>query len=536
MYTLVLSILTAGQEPAKPPAPPPRFTSTAAVAFAAVDSEANAGPLTRYVWIREGDVKDALAVSHAVNTLGNRPPTPVRVVGGNGQPMMVRVQLDDHFRGEALVRAIKVWELLYPDPSFNVIWPRDALKLAVDAGAKPPGFVKFSLTNQIVWKRGQSEVWSSVLAIPHSGQEVLYDRLGTFAPVVECDYFVNRVLASKRSIDRNDAAGAVFDEVFRGLYYNFAGVRTAKEAGKKKGTDLDVLFEDLGIIDDADGSFRAQDKFDRLGSEQRLIMGRSNVTGKPRAVFFVPTLKTVRDRSILAITQDSNDEHVDLNHDPFANLLAYRGDAVEAIWVDNGGQRYALFNKAGALQFEVPPNIANDTTVPHPYTQRLDTFSCITCHGQFDGWQPLRNEVNLSYLLGDKTKSREARALIEDKFRGNADLLLLDLRRGQAAATLRMIGPNGWPGLDDQVKVYQEVSGHLAKIRNRYWYPADGGIDAAMIVKELGFDKPLADLLGPVGLFEDVRVRNLLDGVKLTRARSDLVKGFIYVRMKETVK
>ena len=502
-------------------------------------------PFIRYVWNVRGDPLDVKAAAFAHNWAGSGLPyLPVTLANGR----ILRIDLRLVTRNSTdLKRWLTVWEELQYDPSFHTLFTYQMLKFYLESGGvKPTWLTRLDHDYRMAvvpGKTANGERWTSVVNIPRFGLawEGMAAETNSVAPIVELDYLVNRMLGSLRG---NPATpeNAVYNKVFGGLYYRFAGIRTVQEAGKKKATDFDVLLQDLGILDDADvGGFQA--KLDRLGSEQRIGINHSQVTGKSRVVSILPTLRSVRERSVVFITHDPFDESVDINDDPAMNLLDFQGDAFEVIFVDsNGSQKYALFNRAGALQFEVPPNIANDSTVPRPHTQRLHTISCITCHGAkgLNGWQPLPNDAAalLPSLLADRKRGFDGNRLIKEKFTGNADLLLMELRRGTMAAALRMTGT--WPG-EDQTEVYGLVAARISVIRNRYWYEP---IDAARMLAELGYDVPEGQKakdylavrvsMAPVFLLEDVRVKKLILGQSLTRSQADLVKSFIAERMEQT--
>jgi hypothetical protein len=97
----------------------------------------------------------------------------------------------------------------------------------------------------------------------------------------------------------------------------------------------------------------------------------------------------------VAITNDLKDDNIDIAKHPVANLEDTEPDAHEVIWVKgNGWHGFALFNGQGELQEEVPFDIANDSTIPSGYTQRLQNgISCVRCHAADDGWRMCRNDV-----------------------------------------------------------------------------------------------------------------------------------------------
>lgn len=543
---------------------PKVFRPADAVALAAFDL-ANVPPhdhtFVRYLWVRDADVKDVKASSFSLNWLASTLPYRPPVIGGGGHPTLMRVDLRAFsYSDEDLKRWLKTWEELAFDPSFSLLFTYDALLLSTKSGSLPPGILRLEHSSRLivvpskpyVHSDGKTykEKWEPVVRIPRpsllDAWAVLESATGSQAPVVESDYFINRALGSLRAA-KEDANGKTYNSIFGGLYYDFAGVRTAKQAGKKKATDLDVLFQDLGIISDADGPITAQDQLDLLRGQQRVAIIKSKVTGKSRVVVVLPTLESVRERGVLILTFDIRDEDIGINDYPFANALAFRGKAIEAIWVDsNGGQKYALFNDQGVRQNEVPFDIANDTTVPNPHTQRLHTMSCITCHGMkkdtdgrnLDGWQPLPNDILplLSSVQADLSK-RGNRDKIVHKYSGNADGLLMELRRGTIGSVLKMTGP--WPDDKDQTGVYRLTAERIDVIRRRYAYTE---VDAGLMLRELGYDvgndKPTDWLKKRLRVepFEDVRILQLMDGKALPRTQSEIVKGFLAERIEQSVR
>lgn len=521
---------------------------------------------TRYVHIPNPTVNDVKVVSFVSFWLGNMPAAPETrppvVQGGN----MQLVRLDPRaflVHEEDQKRWLKTWEELTFDPNFSLLITSDSIKLLGKVDGKWPFGIKevssktgkFLIDVPPYTENGQEwkEKWVNVVRVPSDNvNKVALARLeretGSTAPVVNHHYFEMRATASIRE-------SGVFESIFGGLYYDFAGIRTAKQAGKKKATDLDVLFQDLGIIDDADGPVKAQDKVDRLLSEQRVLLITSKVTGKKRGVAILPTLKSVRFRGVVLITLDVKDSSIDLLKDPFANLLGFEPDAREVIFVDaNGSQKYALYNAQGALQREVPPDIAHDSTILPPYTQRLQTQGCITCHGtQADGWQPIPNKAQVFRksrvdLITDLSKKDEKVIdtvnLIQSKYAGNADQLLRELKRETIGAVLQMTGPWVEKGNEDQTKVYKLTATKYNEIRKYYWYTP---VDAKTALEELGVDygkaEPLTllkgllkpDISSRVDVYslvpESPRIMLLLSGESISRTDFELEKGFIQGRI-----
>ncbi len=322
------------------------------------------------------------------------------------------------------------------------------------------------------------------------------------APIVDHRYFLYRALSTIED-------KGVYKTIWGGLYYQFRGVKRAKEVlGKDtKASDLDLFFESLGI-----GNIKAgvtQEKlFEGLRSDQRAAVFRSGVTGKPRDVtlFHVPADK--EGGSFGAITGDVGDGDVDVGDRAFANLLAPRRKAREAIFpAANGLSIFGLFNGEGARQDEVPPDVAVDTTIPASHTRRLQAaIGCIRCHGTdgSDGWKPLRNDVrtllDATYdILGDLGKggslSYETRSRLIEAYTGNFDKALRRARDDVAEVTLRATGP--WKESADQTDVAKIAAIRLADDYSGYWYDL---VTPRMAIGELGVEAPELEAVGLLNL------------------------------------
>lgn len=526
------------------------FTAHDAAALATMDKDnvpLHARPYIRYVWVKTGLPEDVKLTSFTTTWISNGSPILMpAVVGGGKMATLIRIDARDHWRTADVSRALRTWEELAFDPSFNVLYTFDTIKLLLDHGGDRPDWLASTsaVLKQFSVKTNTGEKMVSVFRDPYVDIEALSAELHTNAPIVESDYFIIRALSSIETDPGANDQG-VFKTIFGGLYYRFTGIRTARDAGKKKATDWDVLLEDLGIIDDAD-VFASQAKWDRLGSERRIAIRRSNVTGKSRVVCFVPTGKA--NRSVLTFTLDNRDGDIDIFSNPFRNLLRFRGAAIEAIWDEDGRQKYALFSVAnGALQAEVPPQVAHDTTVPEPYTQRLQIISCITCHAGpkgNNGWQPLVNDAIpiLPRLVPDPARGLfdEEVRLTKEKFSYDPTTLLMDLRRGTMACVLKATGPWDIKIAKDQTEVFRLTADHLIAIRGRFWFTP---LDAAAVLNELGYshgqEKPadyLRSNIGQPDFFEDADIVALVDGAAISRAQVSLIKGFVSSRLERSAR
>jgi hypothetical protein len=373
------------------------------------------------------------------------------------------------------------------------------------------------------------------------------------APVISSDYFIFRALSTIRDVV--NVKNKVFDTIFGGRYPDLVGIKR----GAKKGTDLDVLLQDLGV-GNVEKGITAQKIFEELRSDARVAVVRSEVTGKPRRIDFLRTLsgRVVDNQGIISITHDLKDSSVDVGQDPVANLLAEQiDDGREVLWeLANGLMGGAAFNGAGKFVDEVPPDIANDTTIPGPHGGRLQAIiSCLGCHAKAGGWMYVQNDA-LKLLkafdaFGDKSLPGRSVPDQIDRlaglFSGNPEGKLLPrMRDDLASAVLKAIGP--WKSSKKaQTDIVGLSHSHLRKRYNDWWY---GTIDAKQALFDLGIavkdakDAPaiLKKMLPPVPVVqindgnpfiaEDYRIGLLVTGVPLNRAQYSLVAPLIKFRVK----
>lgn len=559
--SLLTSILTLGAQEDRPrirAIPGPREAH--ALALQDAKTLANgAAAFTRWVWVPVINVAELPSMVKQVvmalgflgtESLAMRP----KVIGdAQGGMAMVRVDLR-MFAGDKvgdIDRWLRTWEKLTFDPAFSRYLTSDNIKLLTDRGFKLPQGItgevsksgKLFQDTEPYTDTDGSKVrgkWVNVVrfAPDYADPKVLSELeaiTGSVAPVVSWQYLINRGTASIQDDSAKGDNNNLYRDLHGGLYYQFAGVRTAKESGKKKGTDLDVLFQDLGLIDDADGGVDAFKKLADANADQRVLIDASRVAHhKPRIVVALATPVSVRHRSVVTITMDVAAENIDRLKRAHNNLLDFRPDAYEVIWTkSNGTQGYAMFNGAGALAFEVPFNIATDYTVPTGFSPRLDTQGCITCHGQQGGWQPAPNGLLRAKTVIPKLDLSDAqRTVLETQLRmarvygGDMDNMFRTLRTDTAEATLRFTGPFAG-GKGDQTDLYQRLSQEHLKTRTAYWHT---DIDAGIALREWGVDcgkhnpqDVLRDLLkpDPSGLEDDVAGR-LMDGRPVARSDFNL--------------
>lgn len=142
---------------------------------------------------------------------------------------------------------------------------------------------------------------------------------------------------------------------------------------------------------------------------------RSGVTFQPRrAVFGVGNnIRQSTSYPLVVLTEDIAEGTFDPAKHPIYSLGdSFRHDAVEAIASQsNGFHAYALFDGAGVLVDEAPPEIAADRTALSGSTRLQPAISCIRCHEPYDGWHPMPNHVQT--LLGDRVKQWRLKPLAE---------------------------------------------------------------------------------------------------------------------------
>jgi hypothetical protein len=264
-----------------------------------------------------------------------------------------------------------------------------------------------------------------------------------------------------------------------GCYYKFRGLRTLD--GKAVFT-LNQYLQSRGADENA---------VQRLGSDERAAMIKSGVTGKPRRidVFRGGGVRPSVGTGLVSITHDVSDAQTKIANDPIANLLDLTSAASEAILeVSNGFHEFTLWNNSGELQDEVPPDIANDSTIPEPYTQRLQpAVGCIRCHGPQEGWKPFENDVqriasgDLS-IWGDLSRGSKA-------FDATIVNRLLGLYGGDLADPLRL-GRNSYTHVTFMATgglSVPQAAEATAQVWVRHEYTL---VDAAAVLSTLGVETP----------------------------------------------
>lgn len=279
----------------------------------------------------------------------------------------------------------------------------------------------------------QAATFSPHLALPTHIQPIenSVEKLAAYTasnvPIVRFDQFLVRALTTLNG----------------GLYYKWIGADKQKVQGK---SDQVRFLETYGASQELSESLRA---------DNRAALFRSSVAlRKPRQVdlFFGVGVKPSQGIPLVTVTHDISIGSVDPEQHPIRNLVDFKDDAREIIVVrSNGLLDYALFNSAGVLQDDAPPDIVKDSTVPSDHASQLQpAISCIRCHGPHTGYQPIRNDVRHMMewrdnkglrlaILGDLGDPSKDPVDILDQLYGRYKArpeLMLDLARTQYAATV----------------------------------------------------------------------------------------------------
>jgi hypothetical protein len=486
---------------------------------------------------------------------------------------------------------LRLWEELSFDPTFSLLVTKDNLRFA-ELVERYYGFPSgtYKRVKLPYWLGGtELEIGKGVDVVRFNNPAFdaaypsLYDKLQqetySLAPIVEVNYFKYRALNTIKD-DKKVAAtdSLVYATIFGGLYYEFKGIKRAKDVFGKdtKVKDIDLFFDlNLGL-GNIKGGVTFDNLFDRIRSDQRLAMTRSRVTGKERIAIMVNTPQSREGSGWGSITRDLKRRSVDVGNDPFANLIESVFDALEGIFPDAKGMlQYVLFNAAGELQDAVPEDVAVNHLIPAPHVKQFGSgLDCIWCHGVSpgaEGWQPMTNDVKTLLRRridvfddfsprrtrmdpAQKGQSREA----FDRDNGgriyyNQDTIdrLLGLYGGdfteqirrarddQARVYIQATGP--WPEGGDQTGIVKLVAQRLADERAQYWY---NQIDPRAACIQLGIDPGSAkaelvlQMLLPPDLraefdgiiLEDARLGLLMEGVPINQARWSLVKAYAMER------
>lgn len=542
-------------------------------------------PFYRYLWVVNGDTQRAQVLSLILNENGRGTQILRPEPFGVGKLLLLRVDLRHYApRLNDFKEWVQAWEDLQFEPAFNLLITKDILK-QVAQGLKHwkgrgwvyrwtkrlqdvPEYTYKGKTFNRKWvytpKIGPETFTLADLAkapedieliripAPYLDQKIrteLEARTQSQAPLLTDGYFTFRATSTIQD-------KGLYSIVYGGRYYQFTGIRKAKQKGL---TDEDQLFEDIGVVDKGT---KAEDLFERLRSDMRAAIFRSEVTGSPRRMDFFRSRGGRLDvtSGLVSITHDIANQDVDIGSHPIMNLLKFKDKAREIIWErQNGLHGYALIKaEDGSLQDEVPPDVAKDHTIPPPHTSRLQgSISCKACHEAegSDGWKLVTNDVKKLVgaqrknkklnLFGDVSRANDAIADTLDRlaglYEGDPERALMRGRDDYALAVLKATGP--WKDLKGQTKIVKAASGKLVEMWRDHWYTQ---VDAFRALHELGIQsdpkeavKILSTLLRPdlraavpipeindAIIPEDPRIGALLAGLKLNRWEWDFVRAF----------
>lgn len=564
-----------------------------ALAIAAADCSeqpASSQPFLRYIWVDSGDPEEAQAVSFALNVV-SRGTTIVRPVPlGKDRLIVLRCDLRSYApRAKDLKEWLSIWEDFQFDPRFNLLITKGTLKFAVLAFAdfKAKAFVTRSKDIQVpsepyveagvtYHKRWDKVTVTELEEItvtklkdvelaripgPHLDPTALAQLVSltrSQAPIVTDGYFLGRALSTIKD-------KGVYATIYGGRYYELSDIRT----GAKKGTDEDVLLEQLGV-GSVEHGITAKKLFEDLRSDQRAFKLRSDVTGHPRSIEFYRTLAGRLDltSSLISFTRDLKDQSIDIDTHPVANLLEFKHDATEVIFEKrNGLHGYALFNGQGKRQDEVPPDVAVDHTITQNRPKRLQSaISCIACHEAegSDGWKKFGNDV-LTLLNGRKRLDvfgdvGRPDASISDTldrlaglYKGDPERTLQRARDDYSLAMLKTTGP--WKASKGQTDVVKLAGTKLTNRWRRYFFEdvspkeamAELGVEFAdpktskeeytkafnaMVLPEVKAGVPVPEI-GQVVVPEDPRIAALKAGIPISRFDWDLSYAFAAGRWKD---
>jgi|HubBroStandDraft_4_1064222.scaffolds.fasta_scaffold00029_97 hypothetical protein len=507
----------------------------------------------RYIWIASGEFEDLQAVSYAVNlvsrgSIGKRP-VPVT----NGKVLLARIDLRDYApRDEDYREWAAAFEEMRFDPRFSLLLTKDTLQFAgaLVAGKIPTRkktVTKVLKQNKLVTvppfvhtdgktytQRWEDETVTEVVTVTGLdngdvlrlvGEHIdprlmaaLVHETQSEAPVVNHEYFVFRALSSIQD-------DGVFKTIWSGLYYELVGIKESKQKGI---TDEDLFLFRLGVGSATSAGNAAQRAFEENRPENRVAVFRSGVTGRPRRADAIPTRasRPSDGQAVVIVTRDVKQKQIDIARDAMLNLLSFVDDAREVIATNQFGlHTFALFDGNGKLQREVPPDVANDSTVPSPHPQRLQpAIGCIRCHRSDDGWRTLTNDV-MSLVKGYKGRGVDILGDISGKgtqadvvnrlaglYAGDLELAALPAARDNyARAILKVTGP--WKASKTQLDVVKLAGERIGAIYNK-WYEL---ADARRACKDLGIPfknrnhaaEQLSKYLPPVGPAEDARIAAL---------------------------
>lgn len=503
---------------------------------------------TRYIWIQQPSANVVKFASADLNRV-SRSATVFRPVPiANNQLLRIDLTWLTFDLEKETKDVVDTWEELRFDPAFNLLLEPDAQKLVLGVPVKDQPKV-------LIWKGKKLEPTTvdaikdtPVIRIPAPHLDLLdvikvQEWTQSSASIVGYEYF------SFRAQNQVQGADDVYKAVFSGLYYRFLGL---DKLAKKGETDIDALLRYVG----ADGTQTA---------EQRIGIETSQVTGKPRAIFFAParTRGALDGRSAISITEDVFDESIRASQDAMQTLDRdfFKPDAFEIIWtMRNGFNGYAVANAQKKFADEALQAVVTDSTVPKPHTARLQPAgSCIRCHETaHDGWQPAKNDVLTRFqakkgklnvdVFGDaKAPNVPINRTLQNlaaQYQAQPDRFLQEARFGYQRAMLEATGLFDKAKPTDVVKL--AAKGFESRINDwRY-----GRVTPAKALNELGFTvippeeaQPYLRRLLPPRIQDqafgivpaDSIIDNLADGFDANRFQWSLRQAFAQLRAQQSL-
>lgn len=472
----------------------PDPTPAEAVVLALADSgsiSAADRPFQRYVWVPTGERKIDGWINMTLNVAWSRA-TPLIKAKSIAQGRLLRVDLRvlaprGNIESNDFRTIFKLWESLANEPYFHIVrtvadsLPTNATAIrSIDGDA--PGSLRFLLNGEVWYKSLEGKTWrwsddkwqeknisfpkSTTVAAPgaHVGidQHVMLQGLTqSNVPIVRYDWWMTKSLQTLNG----------------GIYYDLVGI----DRNPPNTTAQKAFFAKFGV-DEA--------TIAKLRSDQRVAMFKSRVTGRPRRVDFFRSQGVRPDAGtgLATITFDIGEADTGAESDPIRNLLNFKDKAREVIVErPNGLHAFALFNNAEALQDSAPDDVVKDHTIPAPYPSRLQpAIGCIRCHGPFDGWQPVTNEVKLmlsGYLdvYDDLSDKKGVIPDILDRLAGlySGDLVKPLRRARDDYSDAVYLVTNG--------QSVPQASGGIGGVFLEYLYT---DVDAQIACKELGYAVP----------------------------------------------
>ncbi len=524
----------------------------------------------RFVWVTDRKHETWQGTSLAMNMLSQRPNIrrPEKVELGETLAM---VNLSHYAGGEKLDKLVRDWEEFRFDWRFNLLLTEETIEFAVGEGVPrgkkewavvevPPFLHSDGKTYTKKWVERDNPLGDKDV-VRVVGEHVdrrlmaeMIDRTGSQAPVVSHKYFVWRALSTIKDDEP-------YATLFGGLYYDLAGIPQKS----KKGSDKDNLLQLLGV-GSVEAGITSKVLFDRLESDQKTAVFRSEVTGSERAIEYLRTLAAKDSQSIAVFTLDvKRRSSVNIAKRAMMNLIAFKPDGSEGIFEkSNGLQGYVIFDDKDNLLQSVASDIACDRTVPAPHSTDLQgPIGCIRCHGPEGGWRISRNDVktltggkldiiddlNFRNELSRKKNFGYKKDLFErlaGLYSGDLEFTVLPrAREDYARAVLRATGP--WKDSKTQTDVVKLASAKLGAI---YAEAAYNSVTAMTVTEDLGIPckdnkeaaAVLTKLLPPIptinpnsyGIEEDPNVKALAKGMAINPVNYALVYSFIAKRAQDT--